>query len=192
MDGPLATAYGEASGFFVEVTSQIGDDDWSAPGLGQWTVRDLVGHANRAHTLIEEHLLRPQSPEASDSPYFRAGAIAARGREAAIALGPDALLTVKASSAQAVRLVTTTPPGATIGSPVATMTLAEYLPSRIAELTIHTIDLELAIGVETPVPWSALEESLSFVALRSSKTDGVLVLRSLTGRSILPTNFFVY
>jgi uncharacterized protein (TIGR03083 family) len=191
MDGPLATAYRDASAFFVEVVEKIPEGDWMAPGLGAWNIRDLVGHTNRNHTLIEEHLLHPQVPLPRDSAYFDDDAIEQRGRDAAKALGSDPVAVVKASSAQAIHLVSATAPEATIGSPVATMALEEYLPSRIAELTIHTLDLEKAIGIEIAVPPTALEESLKWVIRRLGQ-DGILVLRSLTGRSHLPVDFSVY
>jgi uncharacterized protein (TIGR03083 family) len=181
MEGPLATAYREASSFFVEVTESVSESEWNAPGLGVWTIRDLIGHTNRSHTLIEEHLLRPQVPLSPDSSYFKDDAIEARGRDAANALGSDPISVVKASSIRAIDLVGATSREATIGSPVATMTLEEYLPSRIAELTIHALDLEGAIGIEMTVPRTALEESMKFV-LGRIEHDGVLVLKSLTGR----------
>ena len=41
-------AYIEAATFFVDTVRQIGSDGWYRPVLGEWTVRDLVGHTHRA------------------------------------------------------------------------------------------------------------------------------------------------
>jgi hypothetical protein len=34
--------------FFVTTVSKVHDDQWDLPGLGEWAVRDLVGHIARA------------------------------------------------------------------------------------------------------------------------------------------------
>jgi len=76
---------------------------------------------------------------------------------------------------------------------VRTMTLEAYLPSRTAELTIHSLDLLGALGVELAPPAPALTASLNFVTdVAARKGHGDEVLRALTGRAPLPTDFSVY
>jgi hypothetical protein len=73
------------------------------------------------------------------------------------------------------------------------MTMAEYLPSRIAELTVHGLDLTNALGTEIAPPQPALLESLRFVALPLVKQGkGELALLALSGRVPLPPGFSAY
>jgi hypothetical protein len=63
MDDGSVTAYRDASRFLVEAVRAVPDSGWDAPGLGDWNVRELVGHANRGHTTVADYLVRPQRPE---------------------------------------------------------------------------------------------------------------------------------
>jgi uncharacterized protein (TIGR03083 family) len=196
MDDALAGAFADASRFLVEAVGLVPATAWDQPGLDRWTLRELAGHANRSHWLVEEYLLRPQPPEAPDSPYFSAAAIAARGRDAAAALGDDPVTAVQAASEAAIALVGRTPPDASVGSPLGTMPLSRYLPSRIAELTIHGLDIGRAVGADLIPPPAALRESLAFTAviaaIRRGPEAGVTALLALSGRGPLPEGFSVY
>lgn len=46
--------YRIASAAFLDTCRTV--TDWDAPGLGEWTVRDLVGHTNRSHTNLVTYL----------------------------------------------------------------------------------------------------------------------------------------
>jgi uncharacterized protein (TIGR03083 family) len=193
VDDALAAAFADASGFLVEAVRLVPDGSWDEPGLGTWTRRELAGHANRSHALLAEYLRRPQPPQPPGSPYFSAAAIAARGRDAVAALGVDPAAAVAAASASAIALVGATPPDAVLGSPAGTMTLARYLPSRIAELTIHALDLAGALGAGLDPPPAALRESLAFVAALAARRDQpAAVLLALTGRRQLSAGYSVY
>ena len=193
MDDALAAAFTDASGFLVEAARLVPDDGWDQPGIGTWTRRELAGHANRSHVLLAEYLLRPQPPEPPGSPYFSAEAIAARGREAVAALGADPAAAIADASASAIALVGATSPDAVLGSPAGTMTLRRYLPSRIAELTIHGLDIAAAVDAGLAPPPAAVQESLAFVAaIAARRGEPVAVLRALTGRGQLPDGYSVY
>jgi uncharacterized protein (TIGR03083 family) len=193
VDGPLADTYEAASGFFVQAAQAVPDTAWGSVGLGDWTVLDLVGHGNRAHTTVEEYLLRPQPPVGPGSDYFSEARINERAREAVLALGDDPKGTVASTAARVIALVCKTSANATLGSPARTMTLAEYLPSRIAELTIHGLDLTRALGTEIAVPAPVLQQSLRFLADPLVKQGkGELALLALSGRVELPPGFSAY
>jgi uncharacterized protein (TIGR03083 family) len=193
MEGPVVNAFAAASRFFVQAACLVPDAAWSSPGLGEWTLLELVGHTNRAHTTIEDYLVRPRPVEPAGSGYFSKSAIAQRGREAVAALGDDPSSAVAEASTAILQLIARTPAGASLGSPVRTMTLSDYLPSRTAELTIHGLDIAGALLTELDVPSEALQESLRFVArLSSGSGTGEVVLRALTGRGTLPDGFSVY
>jgi uncharacterized protein (TIGR03083 family) len=192
MDDGSVTAFRDASRFLVAAVRAVPDSGWDAPGLGNWSVRQLVAHANRGHTTVEEYLLRPQQPQPPGSAYFSDEAIAARGREAVRALGDDPAGAVEATSTAVIALIEQSPPEAQIGSPAGTMTLAQFLPSRTAELTIHGLDIARAAGADMSAPPSALRESLVFVAQRAAGKSGQEVLLALSGRGPLPTGYSVY
>jgi len=72
------------------------------------------------------------------------------------------------------------------------MTLAQFLPSRTAELTIHALDIVRAIGADLSAPPTALRESLVYVAQRAARKSGQDVLLALSGRAPLPAGYSVY
>ncbi len=193
MEGPSVDAFCLASRFLVQAVQSVPESRWHSTGLGSWNMRELVAHANRAHTTIEDYLFRPRSPEPADGGYFSEAAVAERGREAVAALGESPAATVAARSDEVIALVEMTSPDATIGSPAGTMTLSAYLPSRTAELTIHGLDIVHALEVALSAPSPALQESLAVVTrLSVGKGNGELVLLALSGRRELPPYFSVY
>src|ERR1700693_6005703 len=121
MQGRDVDAFKAASQYFIEVVSAVPSTSWDLPGLGEWNVRDLVGHTNRAHVILVQYLEHPQPPEPADSTYFTDESIAQRGRDAVVALGSDPLATISDAAAKAVALIETMPPGAAVGSPMGTM-----------------------------------------------------------------------
>ena len=193
MEGPLEMAFGAASRFFVGAVGLVPASAWPQRGLGNWTVVELVAHGNRAHTTVEEYLLRPRPAEPAGSSYFSDEAVAERGRAAVAALGADPAAAVAAASERSIALVDRTPANATLGSPAGTMALGAYLPSRIAELTVHGLDVAAAVGLELAAPPLALVESLRFVTGRLvKKGEGEAVLLALTGRAQLPPGFSAF
>ncbi|HEY5111482.1 MAG TPA: maleylpyruvate isomerase N-terminal domain-containing protein [Acidimicrobiales bacterium] len=194
MEGPGFDAFRAAATYFVDVVASVSSSSWDAPGLGVWTVLETVGHASRANVIIIDYLEHPQPPEAPDSTYWSEANIAERGRKAVATLGDDPHATVAAAADFAVAFIGRTPADATVGSPIGTMTLSDYLPSRTAELTIHGLDIARALNLDLAPPTEALLESLAFVATISStrKHQGVAVLLALTGRADLPPGFSAY
>jgi len=190
MDGKLVDAFADASRYLTQVAGEIPEEAWSRPGLGDWSVLELVAHANRGQTTVVDYLESPQPPAGPE--YFTAEAIAARGRDAVVVLGTDPVAALRSASATAVELVERTTEDATVGSPSGTMTLLQFLPSRIAELTIHAVDICCAIEVDAAPPSNALIESVAFVASRGAMRDGMSLLLALTGRGALPPGYSVY
>ena len=101
-------AYKEAAEFFIQTVYRVPQECWPSPGLGEWTVRDLVGHASRGLTTVETYAAKPANgvdiPQAVD--YFLGvrgtlgdpSAVAERGRVAGRELGPQPAATVKAAA----------------------------------------------------------------------------------------------
>ncbi|MEU7901422.1 maleylpyruvate isomerase N-terminal domain-containing protein [Actinoplanes sp. NPDC049118] len=193
-------AFADAAQWFVRTTALVGDR-WDAPGLGEWDVRALVGHTSRSLLTVEAYLARPAAAAELASPgdYYRAtraaaagAAVAARGRDAGVALGADPPAAVAELAARVVALV-----GARDGTELVTtiaggMRLGDYLPTRTFELAVHTADLAAAIGAPAEVPATAGAQALRVVT-DLAVADGLAapLLLAATGRPGLPAGFSV-
>jgi hypothetical protein len=51
-------AFRQAAGWYVDMVGRVGPR-WDEPGLGVWTVRDLVGHTSRSLLTVEAYLDKP-------------------------------------------------------------------------------------------------------------------------------------
>jgi uncharacterized protein (TIGR03083 family) len=198
----IRDAYEQAATLFVETVAQVGTIQWNLVALGEWTVRDLVGHTNRALLTVETYLDTPSETVDVTRPtdyFLRAkasladpAAVAARGREAGQALGDDPLATVQETATRVLARVQQTPDDACLTTPVGGMRLIDYLPSRIFELTIHTLDLGAAIAVAIDLPEAASAVTLGMIAeLAQQPGKAAPLLLAATGRQALPATFSV-
>ena len=197
--------YRSAANAFVATVSSLGQGDWSRPGLGDWTVRDLVGHASRALLTVESYLDTAQTtddPAVQDAAaYFRPtavswadpSAVAERGRQAGAALGDRPADAVAAIAKRVLALVDQNQDNALVNTPVGAMTLLGYLPTRTFELVVHTLDLTAAVEVPDPAQLTApLSACLQLaVQLAAEQGHGADVLLALTGRRALPAEFSI-
>lgn len=199
----IRTDFSAAAGAFVAAVGAIENDQWTRPGLGVWSVRDLVGHTSRSFVTLREYA-RPgdtSSPIDVDGPvaYYQrvvamAGApeaVADRGRRAGAALGGDPAGAIRALSTEAGDLVGAWPDDARLGTLAGVMSLAGYLPTRTIELTVHTLDLCRATGQSVPDgldgPRAACLRLVTELAIAGGR--GTEVLLALTGREPLPADF---
>jgi uncharacterized protein (TIGR03083 family) len=193
-------AFGAAADWYVATTRQVGER-WDEPGLGEWSVRDLVGHASRSFLTVEAYLAQP--PEAvtieSAGDYVRAAreiaagpGVAQRGRDAGAALGDDPAAAVAEIVGRVRRLVDRCDGTELVTTIVGGMRLRDYLPTRTFELAVHTADLALALGEPLAVPDPAAAQALQIVSdiALTDGTAGPLLLQA-TGRRGLPEGFSV-
>lgn len=173
-------------------------DRLDGPGLGEWTLRELIGHTTRAISTVTAYLELPEPHAAtvhSASEYLEVvlrqrgddEAILLRGRAAGADLGDDLVSEVEALGIEAAAAVDAAGPDrlVTVGSgpePVA-MRLDEYLRTRVFELTVHGIDIADAAGIAWAPPPAHVLDALHLAAANASARGmGVEALRSLTGR----------
>jgi uncharacterized protein (TIGR03083 family) len=198
--GQVRRAFGQAADFYISTVQRIPPDRWTAPGLGIWSVRDLVGHTSRSLLTIESYLGKTSpGPSVVDPATYFVTALAAygdptevaeRGRQAGAALGEDPLAMIRTIAERVLRLVAASPDDALIGMPVCAMQLATYLPTRVFELTVHTLDLAAALELVVEPPDEALTLSLELAAnLAQRRGHGATVLLALSGRRPLPSGF---
>ena len=194
-------AFAEAAAYFVATVARVPADGWDRPGLGEWSVRALVGHTSRALLTVETYL--DAGAERVDVPgpveYFLVGlatadhgAIAERGRQAGAALGDDPPGAVRALTERVVARVQRAADTDLVGTSAGGMTLMAYLPTRVFELAIHTLDLAAALGVAGSLPDATAAVTLDLVAAlarrRGRDTD---LLLAATGRGALPMGYTV-
>ncbi|KAA1427492.1 maleylpyruvate isomerase N-terminal domain-containing protein [Nocardioides antri] len=193
-------AFAEAADWFVS-TAALVDDRWTQPGLGEWDIRSLVGHTSRALLTVETYLTRPAESVEVESAveYYQATKaiagspdVAARGREAGDALGPDPAAAVADIAARVLPLVTARDGSEVITTIVGGMRLRDYLPTRTFELVVHTADLATALGVSPEAPATPATQALELAA-RLAVAEGLAapLLLAATGRQGLPAGFSV-
>lgn len=203
----IKETFGLAASAFVDAVAGINHDDLDKPGLGEWDVRSLVGHTTRALLTVETYLAAGTgSPELTDPvDYYLAmlgdptdpsdtdrraalnAAVAERGRQAGAELGSDPAGHVTETAQRVVALVRSTRADAPLATSAGTMTLQDYLPTRVFELVVHTLDLHRATDTD-PAPQLDPALALTWELLGSiasrRRRQGDLVL-AITGRNVL-------
>jgi uncharacterized protein (TIGR03083 family) len=192
--------YRRAGDHAVSVVAQMPADRWDSPALGTWTVRTLVGHIGRSFTTVVEYSARPADRvDIADAPdYYLAiaglladpGQIDARAVQAGLALGDDPLDTIRELQDRAAAALATD--DHVIQTIAGGMRLSDYLPTRIFELGLHSVDLARAIGVSETLPPEVADTILALaveVAKRRGDSQGLMC--ALTGRGSLPPGYSI-
>jgi hypothetical protein len=198
------TAFESAARSFAGLVHRIPADGWDGPGLGEWDMRSLVGHASRSLITVSTYLATsaehedvatPQDYYAEIADYMSstdAEAIIERGRQAGRDLGDDPAQTIDDLVERALSdLATATDPlVAVIGG--LGIRLHTYLPTRTFELAVHSLDIARAAALSFDLPDIVLDEATVLAARIAVTTGrGSEVLMSLTGRCVLPPGFSV-
>jgi uncharacterized protein (TIGR03083 family) len=187
---------------FLELVEQVPLERYDGPGLGDWDLRSLIGHAGRSFVTVSTYLGTRADAVAAQTPaaYFATvsrlasedtvGAIRQRGVDAGLALGDDPLTTLRlqraAADAALDRLGGDDP---VVETACGGMRVSDYLPTRTFELTVHGIDVARATDLEFAPPEAALVASLDIAGESALELGmGVHVLLALTGREPLPPN----
>lgn len=198
------TTFESAARSFADLTRLIPDDAWAGPGLGDWDLRSLVGHASRSLITVSTYLRSPAAREDVPTPqdYYTqiadyaanagAAAITERGRQAGRDLGDDPVGTIDALIKRVLGEL------ATAGDPLIEVIgglgirLHTYLPTRTFELAVHSLDIARATGLPLDLPQPVLDEATELAARIALATGrGAALLMSLTGRTALPPGFSV-
>lgn len=198
----IRQAYKDSAEFFLKTLTQVPGDAWAAPGLGEWTLQELVGHTYRSFVNLETYAATPGTQVDQNDPvdYFLAvrggqanpATVAQRGREAGQELGEEPVTRVNAAAQQATKVLDGLTDDAILTTLVGGMRLIDYLPSRIFELTVHTLDVAKAIGVKEEPPSAAMRVTLHLMAdLAVASGVGADLAFAVTGRLSLPPGYSV-
>ncbi|WP_413449892.1 maleylpyruvate isomerase N-terminal domain-containing protein [Georgenia phoenicis] len=202
------TLYLDTARAYVDVVRLVGPGDWARPALGVWDVRSLVGHTARALTTVVEYLAAPEPSDgdgvltapayllafaASPDKAAADAAVAARGREAGLALGADPAGRTAELADEAVRALASVPAGRLVATRFGRLRLEEYLRTRTFELVVHGFDLVRALDLPGDLlPRPAVDGALELAAQTAAAAGhGPQVLAALTGRATLPPGFAI-
>ncbi|WP_426244466.1 maleylpyruvate isomerase N-terminal domain-containing protein [Nocardioides sp. LHG3406-4] len=198
----IVSSFAAAAHAVRDTVARIPYDAWEGPGLGEWTVRDLVGHTSRSLITVIDYFARPVDEEVvpSAAAYFTAisggsfdsGAVTERGRQAGRDLGDHPPSRFHALVDQAVRVAEETDPDLVVHTLAGGMRVAAFLPTRTFELCVHGLDIAAATGVRLDLPSAPVEESAAVAALSAAQRGlGPDLLLAMTGRRSLPPGFSV-
>ena len=186
-----AQTYLEAAGSFAGLVAAL-PDDLSGPGLGEWDLRALVGHAARALVTVSDYLRSPASAvDLESAAAYLAGiravqpdpGVTRRGVAAGEMLGDDPGGAVRLLVEAVTEDLARSDPEQLVMTYGGGMRLRDYLPTRTFELVVHGLDIATAAPVPWAPPTAALRETLALageVAVRHG--EGPLMLRLVTGR----------
>jgi uncharacterized protein (TIGR03083 family) len=200
-------AFEQAAEWFAQSVPVGGSgvDSWESPGLGVWSVRDLVGHTSRSLITVESYLTAgaQRVDVESAAGYYDAihgtlasaadaEAVAQRGRDAGTALGDDPAGQVRRILDRVLTMVHAAGPDALVGSLVGGMRLVDYLPTRTFELVVHTCDLAVALGRQPVPPQASAQAALELAATLAARRGlSAPLLLAVTGRRGLPAGYSV-
>ncbi|MEU0494844.1 maleylpyruvate isomerase N-terminal domain-containing protein [Mycobacterium sp. NPDC006124] len=200
----MKTAFRSAATAFAALVHQIPESAWEGPGLGEWDLRALVGHASRSMITVSAYLRVPAErvDVTSAADYYAMvrdhlatadpSAIVERGRQAGRELGENPAAAVDALVERALADVEH------VEDPLITVIgglgirLTDYLPTRVFELAVHGLDVARAAGLDFVLPEDVLAEATELAARISVRLGTATpVLLALTGRDHLPPSFSV-
>ncbi|HKP43947.1 maleylpyruvate isomerase N-terminal domain-containing protein [Mycobacterium sp.] len=198
---PVAT-FASAARSFADLVHRIPATAWDGPGLDDWDLRSLVGHASRSLITVSTYLQTAAEREDITTPqeyYARVNpstlgidpaGIVERGRQAGRDLGdrPGDMIDGLVSRALSDLADSGDPLIAVIGG--AGIRLHNYLPTRTFELAVHGLDIARAVDIPLELPADVVEEATALAArIAAVQGHGQTVLLALTGRSELPASF---
>jgi len=193
---------------FADLVSRLPADRWDGPGLGDWTLRDLVGHTassalRQVPALLAIHAesVTVESAEAfwsfarTVAPEVYAAYTAASGRDAretGLWLGDDPAARVSELAGRATQALAAAADDDVIATAVGGMRVRDWLPTRTFELVVHGQDAADAAGVAYVLAPGVLAETAAQAArIAAAVGDGPLLLRALTGRATWPEKYSV-
>lgn len=179
---------------FLETMRAIDDGDWDKFGaLGDWNVRQLAAHAMRAFVTVDGYLSAPPTvdrviPDAVE--YYRIvlndptvhQGVSARAKQASRQI-IDPLGEAEAVVARVLGVVAGSGDDDRVNTFAGSMTLIEYLATRVVEIGVHTLDLQRATRQH---PSLHPDTSAVVLSVLTELASPVSLILALTGRESLP------
>lgn len=195
--------YRSAAVTFVDLVDRVPADRLDGPGLGDWTLRALIGHTLSSALIQVPPVLATSAASvnvAAAEGYFafvrdvpaEVYAAAAAASDADAQQSATALDDAGALAGRATQALATVGDDDVVSTPVGGMRVRDWLPTRTFELVVHGTDVAAAAGVPVEFdPAAVAEATLLSAKIAVALGDGAVLLRALTGRSSLPSSFSV-
>ncbi|HMM96412.1 maleylpyruvate isomerase N-terminal domain-containing protein [Phycicoccus sp.] len=195
--------FGAASDAAVSLVARVPDDAWERPGLGEWTVRELVAHLLRAWTTVRDYLGEPRpadgTPLLTAAAYLAQGlllpgiheGVADRARAEVGSLGADPAAAVRAVAGAARAVVDAEAGDRLLPTRIGPMRLDDYLRTRALELTLHGLDVCRATGLPVPADLEACTVPALVLLAEVAGERGLAtdLVEALGGRAVLAPGF---
>lgn len=198
-------AFRSAAVSFADLISRLPAGAWDKPGLGEWTLRELAGHATSSGLRqVPLVLARPadEITRASSEDYWLLAKVAPADVVAAAhrASSEDARTTAETLDAEmagtlvgeATQALGRVQDDDLVETAAGGMRVRDWIPTRTFELVVHGLDLARAAAIE----FHLTPEVYADVAAQAARTaavggGGPAVLLALTGRTPLPPTFSI-
>ena len=197
----VRNAFRESALQFIDVVERTPAEAWDAPGLGEWTLRELVAHVLGAFRGPD--IAEPDGGEiaaesaaayyvkAMDSPRIHEE-VAERARRSVEAFGEDLAEAARTVVARCVGAVEGLDDNAAVATNIGAVRLIDYLPTRVLEVVVHTLDIADAAGVAFEPGHDGLRVSLALLGeIAVENGDGAALALGLSGRRALPGGYNV-
>jgi uncharacterized protein (TIGR03083 family) len=197
------SAFLSAAASFADQVDALAGSDLTAPGLGDWDLRALVGHTSRSLVTVETYLARPADEVVvpTAAAYYTAIAeaggantpeITQRGRDAGEALGEDPASAVRELLGRVSGMLSSYADDYALVTIVGGMRLDEYLRTRIFELVVHGLDIAGATGVDPGFDAAPVTDATCLAAeVVVLSGHGPDLLLAMTGRQPYPAGLSV-
>ena len=187
------------------LVARIDPAAFPGPGLGHWSLRDLVGHTGLALSNVLTYAGRPAGSEdiGSAQAYYTLPASATgegaddaavdrRARAAGEALGPDPAAGFAELARRTGQRIRDADPDALVRTVAGGIRLRHYVATRCAELVLHGQDIAAATGLPVrfgPGPLDTTAVVLARTAV--ARGGGTALVLALGGRGELPPGYSV-
>lgn len=189
----VAAAFRYSSQWWRSLVGAVDDHRWDHAALGEWSIRELVAHTNRAYKTIVEYVegdVKDDTEIYSAAGYFRTVLaeqtphvhIAARAKSEA-GDHTDWVTATDDLASKAEKLVAHQAPDTPVHLFVGEMQLDQYLATRVVELVVHGLDLAAAIDLPTAAPSASARVALTVLLDLAGDDDLSSILRLLSGRA---------
>ena len=197
----IRNAFRESISQFVEVIERVPSDAWVRPGLGEWSIRELVGHVVGGidGVVADAGHLTPVAAEGAAAYYVQAMSsprvheeVAERARIRAASFGDNPVEDARAVAARTLDAVDALDDAAPVTTTIGPVRLVDFLPTRVMEVVIHTLDIAEAAGLAVEPSHDALTATLALLSdIAVAHGDGIALAMALSGRRSLPEGFNV-
>lgn len=194
----IRTAFDDLAETYIRLAGDLTAEQLELPGLGEWNVRELLGHGicafSTAGTYLDAAPIADFTMYSAGEYYRRAlsggpslhADVAARGHAAGDALRDDLVGVVRSTLEGACARVGQASDDDVVNTPIGQLSLVVYLATRIVEGGVHLLDLQRAIGVDAHLD-PTVAEIVVLTLVEAGDIEQVIL--AITGRIALPVGY---